>query len=68
MKLNCDKAIFDLEWQPTLQFEETVKMTVEWYKNYYENNEESMYEFSLLQIEKYTELAEKLHFGWTKND
>ena len=37
LKLNCDKALFDLEWHSALQFEETVKMTVEWYKEYYKN-------------------------------
>jgi CDP-glucose 4,6-dehydratase len=31
LKLNCDKALYDLNWQPTLQFEDTVRMTVEWY-------------------------------------
>ena len=25
LKLNCDKALFDLNWQPTLNFKETVK-------------------------------------------
>ena len=35
LKLNCDKALFDLNWLPVLKFEETVKMTVEWYKAYY---------------------------------
>ena len=32
LKLNCDKALFDLKWLPTMQFAETVKMTVDWYK------------------------------------
>lgn len=68
LKLNCDKALSDLHWHPTLQFEESVKMTVDWYKSYYENHEKSMYEFTLLQIEIYTELAEKRHLSWAKND
>ena len=37
LKLNCDKALFDLQWQPTLPFEETVRMTVEWYKGISKN-------------------------------
>ena len=32
LKLNCDKALFDLDWHSTLEFNETVKMTVEWYR------------------------------------
>ena len=37
LKLNCDKALFELNWKPTLTFEETVKITVEWYKHYFQN-------------------------------
>jgi CDP-glucose 4,6-dehydratase len=68
LKLNCDKALFDLQWQPTLQFEETIKMTVEWYKHYYKNNNDSMYEFSIGQIEEYNELATKRQSSWATND
>jgi CDP-glucose 4,6-dehydratase len=60
LKLNCDKALYDLEWQPILEFEETVLMTVEWYRHFYQNSSESMYNFTISQIEKYTNLA-KLH-------
>jgi CDP-glucose 4,6-dehydratase len=61
LKLNCDKALFDLKWQPTLNFEETVKMTVEWYKHYYQNGNESMDEYSLSQITCYSEFAKMRH-------
>ena len=37
LKLNCDKALYDLDWRPSMQFSDTVKMTVEWYKYYYQN-------------------------------
>ena len=57
LKLNCDKALYDLEWQPILEFEETVLMTVEWYRHFYQNSSESMYNFTISQIEKYTNLA-----------
>ena len=59
LKLNCDKALFDLQWQPTLQFEETVRLTVEWYKAFYEQKPQSMFEFSILQIAEYTQLAKQ---------
>ena len=59
LKLNCDKALYDLKWQPILEFEETVKMTVEWYRHYYQNNPESMYNFTISQIEEYTRLSSK---------
>ena len=58
LKLNCDKALFDLNWQPTLDFKETVEMTVEWYRKYYENKNQSMYDFTIYQINQYQEKAQ----------
>ena len=57
LKLNCDKALFDLNWYSVLKFEETVKMTVEWYKYYYQNKDHSMYKFSIEQIQHYINLS-----------
>jgi len=65
LKLNCDKALFDLKWLPTLQFEETVKMTVEWYKIFYEQ-QTSMSDFSISQIAAYTELARQRGMSWAQ--
>tara|TARA_B100001123_G_C15322402_1_gene1028390 strand:- start:1944 stop:3029 length:1086 start_codon:yes stop_codon:yes gene_type:complete len=31
LKLNCDKALKELFWQPSLTFEETAKFTIDWY-------------------------------------
>jgi len=67
LKLNCDKALFDLSWQASLTFEQTVKMTVDWYRHYYQNPNDSMYEYSAKQIHAYTKLAQlkkiKLSYG-----
>jgi len=68
LKLNCDKALFDLRWHSVLQFQETVKMTVEWYKTYYQNKDQPMYKFSISQIEEYTNLAYSRGLTWAKND
>ena len=68
LKLNCDKALSDLNWQPTLKFKETVEMTVEWYKHYYQNKDQSMYDFTLSQIDKYTEIAFERSIKWTIDD
>ena len=57
LKLNCDKALFDLNWKSALGFEETVGMTVEWYKEYYQNKGKSMYNFTIDQIESYTKMS-----------
>ncbi len=37
LKLNCDKALSDLDWLPNLTFEETVKFTTRWYKTFYQD-------------------------------
>jgi CDP-glucose 4,6-dehydratase len=68
LKLNCDKVLFDLEWHSALQFEETVKMTVDWYKEYYQNRNKSMYDFTIGQIESYTRVAKLNNIAWANND
>jgi CDP-glucose 4,6-dehydratase len=68
LKLNCDKALFDLEWHSALRFEETVKMTVEWYKEYYQNRAQSMHNFTVSQIESYTKAARLNNTSWANND
>jgi len=68
LKLNCDKALHELNWMPTLHFEETVKMTVEWYKEYYLNQKFSMYDFTIKQIEAYQAIAKSRNISWAKDD
>ncbi len=66
LKLDCKKAKQDLEWTPVLTFEETVKMTIDWYKEFYLNDSKSMYDFTLSQIMAYTNLASKRKIIWAK--
>lgn len=54
LSLNTDKARIRLGWRPLLSFEESVKMTVEWYKA--QNDGKNMRNFSLDQIKHYEEL------------
>jgi CDP-glucose 4,6-dehydratase len=68
LKLNCDKALFDLEWHSALQFKDTVKMTVEWYKKYYQDPDKSMTNFTISQIEAYTKSAKLNNISWADND
>jgi CDP-glucose 4,6-dehydratase len=67
LKLNCDKALFDLNWRPTMYFDETVKMTIEWYRAFYENEEKTMYDFSISQINEYTNFAKNKSIFWAKS-
>ncbi len=64
LKLNCDKALFDLGWLPTLRFEETVRMTVEWHKVFYQDQEKSMHDFTRGQIDEYMALAADRGISW----
>jgi CDP-glucose 4,6-dehydratase len=68
LKLNCDKALFDLKWNPALNFEETVKFTVDWYKAFYDQSDKSMYDFCVQQIEEYTKIAHDKKIWWAIND
>jgi CDP-glucose 4,6-dehydratase len=68
LKLNCDKALFDLNWQPALGFEDTVRMTVEWYKVFYQDNAPSMHDHTVNQINEYIKFAKQRGIEWASND
>lgn len=63
LKLNCDKALHYLNWNAVLSFEETVRMTANWYKTFYMGNKD-MYGFTVKQIKEYTSLAQKRGLIW----
>ena len=65
LKLNCDKAFFDLKWHSVLSFQETIRYTIEWYKTFYEDNS-NIQSKSSNQIDNYIALANKLDLGWAK--
>ena len=68
LKLNCDKALYDLDWRPTLDFQETVKMTIKWYKSYYQDRNSKMYDVTTSQIMEYVDLAESKKISWACDD
>ena len=60
LKLNCGKAKKVLKWSSVLSFNENIKMTMEWYKNYYNSkNLKQMKKFSENQIKEFIKLAKK---------
>jgi len=65
LKLSYDKALFFLDWRAVLKFNETVDFTIDWYKTYHEDTE-ILYDFSVQQIEKYCELANKRDLRWAQ--
>lgn len=56
LKLNCDKALFFLMWEPSLDYSECVRMVSEWYYAYYRKKHD-MYSFTLEQLAEYERLA-----------
>lgn len=52
LKLNCDKALFHLKWEPTLEYAETIAMISDWYKAYYAGGAD-MYALTMSQIGRY---------------
>lgn len=65
LKLNCDKALFHLNWSPNLQYEECVKLVSKWYFAHYQK-ETDMFQFTNSQIEYYENLAKTRQLSWAK--
>jgi CDP-glucose 4,6-dehydratase len=65
LKLNCDKALHYLKWHAVMDFEDTVRLTTDWYKTYYQINS-SMAETTDLQIASYTEIARQRGVPWAQ--
>lgn len=64
LKLNCDKALHRLHWQPTLDFAETMRLTAQWYRTYYAQPSSPMLETTLNQLQTYVDAARKAGIPW----
>ncbi|MCZ7556203.1 MAG: CDP-glucose 4,6-dehydratase [Bacteroidia bacterium] len=64
LRLSCDKAHFMLPWNAVLSFDETIAMTVKWYKYFYEYADTNMYQYCVHQIRDYTRLAAQKEQMW----
>lgn len=65
LKLNCDKALQRLGWHAILSFEETVAFTCQWYRFYYEEGPQSMFDYTVGQVREYTSIATRKGLPWT---
>lgn len=65
LKLNCDKALHYLHWNAVMGFEDTVGMTAEWYKSYYQASTDIL-DITKMQIEAYSEIAKNQGLQWAK--
>jgi CDP-glucose 4,6-dehydratase len=66
LKLNCDKALYNLKWEANLTYFECVNMVGEWYYNFYKMKND-MYKFTNDQISKYENLGKEKKLIWTTN-
>jgi len=53
LKLDSTKARKKLKWKPIMNFDETIKMTTIWYKNFFEKKQINVFDLSKKQIEYY---------------
>lgn len=65
LKLNCDKALYSLRWEPTLEYKECVKFVSEWYYGYYRNSADS-FRMTSDQIQLYEQKAKSRGLIWTR--
>jgi CDP-glucose 4,6-dehydratase len=65
LKLNTDKALAILNWQPIIKYSETIELTGKWYNQFYtlRSDKNSIREFSEKQIEHYSKLFQNNNNG-----
>jgi CDP-glucose 4,6-dehydratase len=66
LKLCCDKALQLLDWYAALTIEETVALTADWYRAYYQYPSGDMIEYTKGQIDEYTRKARERGLTWTR--
>ena len=68
LKLNCDKSLHEIAWEPVLNFEKTSKYTADWYYEFYFNKKSglSLFEFTNKQILDFEKTAIQKSLSWTK--
>jgi CDP-glucose 4,6-dehydratase len=63
LKLNCDKSLHYLHWHAVMGFEDTVRMTAEWYRAYYQQPA-NIVATTNAQIAAYTAIAKQHGLEW----
>jgi CDP-glucose 4,6-dehydratase len=63
LKLNCDKALIELSWEPTLTYSECIQMTGLWYRHALRESRSAL-EYTTKQIEEYQSRAHERCRRW----
>lgn len=67
LKLCCDKALAELDWKATLDFEETIRYTAEWYARFHAGCKgDDLWKFTLGQIAAYENAAKNRNLLWAR--
>ena len=64
LRLDISKALYYLQWRPVYKVEKALSETINWYKNYYENNK-NMYKFTLKTLSAYINEALQKDIKWS---
>ncbi len=63
LKLNCDKALFNLKWEANLNYSECIKFVSKWYFEFYQGKS-NMLEMTRNQIGAYQNYAKEKNLAW----
>ncbi len=55
-----------MDWKPTLNFYETADFTSAWYKEFYQQKTENMFDFTNKQINEYIDHAKNKNLAWAQ--
>lgn len=66
LKLNCDKALFHLGWEPTLNFSQCISLVGSWYDAYYNQDDVDMEALTRSQINFYSSIARDRDLVWAQ--
>jgi CDP-glucose 4,6-dehydratase len=65
LKLSCEKARADLEWESTIPFADAIRLTANWYRHYYSHPGADLFDTSLGQIREYSNVARNRGLAWS---
>ena len=66
LKLDISKVKTYLRWHPVYDVHKAVDKTIQWYKTYYENKNQEMYDYTLKQINEYEIEAKIQKLIWSE--
>lgn len=65
LKLNCEKALYKLNWEATLSYDDCVKFVGEWYVSFYKGKD-NMHDVTYKQLAAYEEASVKRGGVWSR--